>query len=48
VAEPKKKPDPLAHLKKATRVKHPDQKRRQDLPDRKRKGLAISKAKKKV
>jgi len=48
VAEPKKKPDPLAHLKKSTRVKHPEQKRRQDLQERKRKGVSISKAKNKT
>lgn len=46
MATPKK--DPLADLKKKTRVKHPEQARIQDLQERKRKGLALSKAKKKV
>lgn len=46
MATPKK--DPLADLKKRTRVKHPEQERRQDFQERKRKGQAVSKAKKKV
>ena len=42
---PKKKADPLAHLKKPTRIAHPEKKRDQKLIERKSKGREISKGK---
>lgn len=48
MATPKKKVDPLEHLKKPTRIRHPEQKRPQKLAERKSKGQAISKAKRGV
>ena len=45
---PKKKVDPLAHLKKPTKVKHPEQSRDQKILERKNKGREISKSKMKA
>jgi hypothetical protein len=41
----KRKEDPLEHLKKPTRIKHPEKVRDQKLAERKVKGREISKGK---
>ena len=41
----KRKEDPLAHLKKPTRIGNPNMKRDQKLVERKKKGQEISKGK---
>lgn len=45
---PKRKADPLEHLKKPTRVKNPNMARDQKMVERKNKGREISKGKMKA
>jgi hypothetical protein len=44
----KRKPDPLEHLKKPTRIAHPEKARDQKIIERKNKGREVSKAKRGV
>lgn len=45
---PKRKENPLEHLKKPTRISHPEKKRDQKIVERKNKGREISKGKRGV